>query len=109
MRHLLLLTLALSTAALADDKKVERMWKTKCQSCHGADGRAQTDKGKKMQMLDLSSPEWQAKKSDDDLKKAIKSGTRSEKDGVKKEMDAYDELTDEQLASLVAHIRSLKK
>ncbi|MFO0598111.1 MAG: cytochrome c [Myxococcaceae bacterium] len=107
---LLTLTLMLvPLAARADDAKTARMWKTKCQSCHGADGKAQTDKGKKMQIFDMSAADWQAKKTDDDLKKAIKSGTRTEKDGVKKEMDAYDDLTDEQLSALIAHIRSFKK
>ncbi|MEW5738504.1 MAG: cytochrome c [Myxococcota bacterium] len=99
----------LAAPASAADKKVEKLWKTKCQSCHGADGKAQTDKGKKMQVLDMSRADWQAKKTDDELKKAIKEGMKSEKDGVKKEMDAYAELSEEQLTGLVGFIRELKK
>jgi len=109
VKHLLLAVSLLSLPTFAADKKVEKMWKTKCQSCHGADGKAQTDKGKKMQIVDLSAPAWQAKKTDDELKKAIKEGTKLEKDGVKKEMDAYADLTDDQLAALIAHIRTLKQ
>lgn len=99
----------LSAPSFAADKKVERMWKSKCQSCHGADGKAQTDKGKKMQVRDLSAADWQAKMTDEAIKKAIREGTKSEKDGVKKEMDAYPELSDEQLGGLVSHIREFKK
>lgn len=105
----LVTTLLLAAPALSADKKVERMWKTKCQSCHGADGKGQTDKGKKMQIRDLSAADWQAKKTDDDLKKAIKEGNKSEKDGVKKEMDAYADLSDEQLTGLIGFIRGLKQ
>lgn len=103
------LALVAPAPAAAADKKIEKLWKTKCQSCHGADGKAQTDKGRKMQIRDLSNAGWQAEVSDEDLKKAIKLGTKTEKDGVKKEMDAYGELTDEQLAGLVSIVRGLKK
>lgn len=109
VKSLLVAVSLLSLSAFAAEKKVEKMWRTKCQSCHGVDGKAQTDKGKKMQMVDISTAEWQAKKSDAELKKAIKEGNKSEKDGVKKEMDAYADLSDEQLDGLIAHIRSLKK
>lgn len=94
--------------AHADVKKAERMWKSKCQSCHGKDGKGQTDKGKKMQVKDLSAADFQAKVTDDELKKAIKEGTKREQDGVKKEMDAYGDLSDEQLADLIAYVRALK-
>lgn len=112
MKRALSLVAALSLLALparGADKKIEKLWKQKCQSCHGADGRAQTGKGKKMQVKDLSAAEWQAKTTDEDITKAIREGNKSEKDGVKKEMDAYGELTDEQLAGLVSLIRGLKK
>jgi mono/diheme cytochrome c family protein len=105
---LLAALLLLAPVAHADAKKAERMWKSKCQSCHGKDGKGQTDKGKKMQVKDLSAAAWQAKVTDDELKKAIKEGTKTEKDGVKKEMDAYADLTDEQLADLIAYVRALK-
>jgi cytochrome c6 len=95
--------------AAAADKKIERLYKSKCQSCHGADGKAQTEKGKKMKMLDLTTAEWQAKNDDAAIIKAIKEGSKSEKDGVKKEMDPYDDLDEEQVKGLVAFIRELKK
>lgn len=94
-------------AALAADKKTERLWKAKCSACHGMDGKGQTEKGKKMQIGDMTSAEFQ-KGSDDDFKKAINEGVKKEKDGVKKEMDPYkDEVKGADLDNLVAHIRSL--
>ena len=88
-----------ATSSFAADKKVERLWKKKCGSCHGGDGKADTEKGKKMKMHSVATAEWQKKNS----------GVKEEKDGVKKEMDAYkDELKPEELDGLVQYIRDLK-
>jgi mono/diheme cytochrome c family protein len=87
------------------DKKVERTWKAKCASCHGADGKAQTDQGKKMKIADMTSAEWQKGKTDAQIKTAIE-------DGVKKgdaEMEGFkDKLPADQVEGLVAYVRSLK-
>jgi len=98
----------ISLPAFAADKKIERLWKSKCSSCHGADGKAETEKGKKMKTEDMTTAEFQ-KKSDADLKKAIDEGVAREKDGVKKEMDNYKDLTDEQKTGLITFMREFKK
>ncbi|MFZ5446025.1 MAG: c-type cytochrome [Myxococcota bacterium] len=111
MKRFTFLAVALAVAAaptFAADKKIERLWKSKCQSCHGADGKAETEKGKKMKMKDMSTAEWQ-KISDADIKKWTTEGVTEEKDGVKKEMDAYKDLTPEQLDGLVKLMREFKK
>ena len=97
-----------STPAWAADK-IERTWKSKCASCHGADGKGATEKGKKMKIADMTSADFKAKK-DDDMKKAIREGVKSEKDGVKKEMDAFkaEDLKDDQVDALIAFIKALK-
>ena len=105
----LLLASAAPARAGAPDKKTERLWKSKCASCHGEDGKGDTEKGKQMKIGDLSSADVQ-KKADDALKKAINDGIKEEKGGVKKEMDPYkEELKPEQVDALVAFIRGLKK
>ena len=112
MKRFMFLAAAFALAAApasAADKKIERLWKSKCASCHGADGKGETEKGKKMKIADLSGADAQ-KKSDADIKKAITDGIKTEKDGVKKEMDPFkDELKGDQLDGLVAFIRELKK
>src|SRR5512138_618457 len=116
MKHVRLLasiaagSLLLSASALAQaDKKVERAWKAKCASCHGAAGKGDTEKGQQMKIADMTSAEFQAKK-DDELKKAINDGVKKEKGGVKQEMDAFKgDLTPEQIDALIAYIRSFKK
>jgi mono/diheme cytochrome c family protein len=102
--------LLLGGAAHAQDKKTERLWKAKCASCHGADGKAQTENGKKQKVADYTAKEWQAAKNDADLKKAILEGVKKEKDGVKQEMDGYsDALKPGEADALVAYIRALAK
>jgi mono/diheme cytochrome c family protein len=100
----------LAAPALAEvDKKVERAWKAKCSSCHGAAGKADTEKGQQMKILDMTSAEFQARK-DDELKNAILNGVKKEKGGVKQEMDAFKgDLTPEQVDALIAYIRTFKK
>jgi mono/diheme cytochrome c family protein len=99
----------LSATALAEtDKKTERLWKAQCASCHGQGGMGDTGPGKAMKVQDMSTAAFQAKK-DDELKKAIVSGVKTEQGGVKQEMDAFKDLTPEQVDSLIALIRSFKK
>jgi mono/diheme cytochrome c family protein len=108
-----LLTLSFSPAARAGgppDKKIERLWKSKCASCHGEDGKADTEKGKQMKIGDLTAADFQKKRTDEEMKKVINDGFKEEKGGVKKEMDPYkDELKPEQVDALVAYIRGFKK
>ena len=83
------------------DKKIERTWKGKCAACHGADGKGQTDQGKKLGVKDYTSPEWQKSKTDDQLKKSITDGVPN-MDGFK------DQLPADQIDGLVAFVRQLK-
>ena len=72
-----------------------------CVPCHGADGRAQVEAGKAMQARDLSSPEVQAL-PDDRMRSQIKYG-RGRMPAIG---SAFD---DEQLAAVVAYVRSFAK
>ncbi len=99
----------LATSAYAADKKVERLFNSKCGSCHGKDGKAQTEKGKKMAVRDMTTDEY-LKGKDADWKKAIEDGVKKEEKGVKQEMDGYKaDLKGEEIDGLVKYIRELKK
>jgi mono/diheme cytochrome c family protein len=105
-----LIAVLMPLAARAEvDKKTERNWKAKCASCHGADGKGQTDQGTKMGIPDYTDPAWQKGKTDADITKAITEGVNREKAGKKQEMEPFkDKLPPEQIAALVAYIRTLK-
>jgi mono/diheme cytochrome c family protein len=99
----LLLSLCLSTAASAES--ASDIWKARCRSCHGEDGRAQTRVGQKEAIADLTQPAWQQSLTDADIRQVIAEGSpRNTK------MKPYKEkLTPEQISSLLTYIRGLKK
>jgi mono/diheme cytochrome c family protein len=96
-------------AAEAPNPQIDRLWRAKCASCHGADGKGQTEQGKKMQVRDMTTADFQ-KAPDDKLKATISDGLKKEENGVKQEMEAYKtKLRPEQIDGLVAYVRGLKK
>ncbi|MBA3913549.1 MAG: cytochrome c [Acidobacteriales bacterium] len=100
--------LAIITAAFAVllcssafGQSTEDLYKAKCASCHGADGKGETTMGKKMGLKDMGSADVQAM-SDADLAAVITNG--------KDKMPSYKgKLTDAQISDMVKYIRSLKK
>jgi cytochrome c6 len=93
------LGILLATAVPAAAADAGALYKSKCQVCHGADGKG-TPAGQKLGVKDFQSPEV-AKQSDADLMKTTKEG--------KGKMPKYDgKLTDDQIEELIKHIRSLK-
>lgn len=84
------------TTAFGEDAAA--LYKSKCASCHGADGSGQTTIGKSMKLKDLRSEEVQKS----DIKAVIADG--------KGKMPAYKaKLSAAEIDGLVAHIKSLKK
>jgi mono/diheme cytochrome c family protein len=108
MRMLRLLVLGVMCAAAAraeTDPKTARAWKGKCASCHGADGKGQTDQGKKMHIEDMTAASWQKGKTDAQIKTVIENGTKK----GEAEMEGYKDKIDPALIeSLVAYVRTLK-
>lgn len=75
------------------------LYKSKCQGCHGADGKASAI-GKKMGAKDFSDPDV-AKLTEADLIKVTADG--------KNKMPAYKgKLTDDQIKELAKYIKSMK-
>ena len=110
MRRILIAAFLFAPLVANADPATERLWKAKCGSCHGADGKGQTDQGKKMAVADMSTAAWQGQFTDDKIKAAISDGVKRDKGGVKQEMDGYKaKLQPEQIDALTAHIRTLKK
>ena len=109
MRIVFVLLLFGSVAFGETDPKTVRLWKTKCGSCHGADGKAQTEQAKKQAVADLTTPEWQKRFTDAQLKAVTEDGLhRTTKDGVKQDMDGYKgKLAPDQIDALVAYMRAL--
>ena len=94
-----MLFLAATLGVFAQDAK--DLFLDKCASCHGADGKGQTAKGKKLKMK--SATETTAKMSAADMIKVVTNGKGTD-------MDAYGkDLKPDQIKGLVDYYRSLGK
>lgn len=91
---------ASGTGLAAEAKDI---YKRKCVACHGATG-APTPPFAKRGVRDLSDPEWQKSKTDDQIRKAITEGSA----GTLMRSFAK-ELSKDDVAGLVAFIRSLDR
>ena len=91
-------TMLAPMAAFAADGAA--VYKAKCASCHGPDGKGETSIGKSMKLKSLGSPEVQ-KVSDAALTTVISDG--------KAKMPAYKtKLSADEIKALVTYIRTLK-
>lgn len=93
------LAFLLSASTRADDSA--SLYKAKCASCHGADGKANTPLGEATGARDFASPEVR-KEADKELIEITTMG--------RKKMPAYKStLKDSQIKDLVAYINELAK
>ena len=97
----LLVGLCLWSVPLRADTPGESLYKAKCATCHGADGKGETPVGKMYKLRDLGSADVQ-KQSDAELTSVIEKG--------KNKMPGYGRsLKEDQIKDLVAYIRTLAK
>jgi cytochrome c5 len=93
-----ILLIALPVLAAGPDGAA--IYKSKCQMCHAANGSGDTPVGKSLHVRDLRTDEVQ-KQTDVQLTKTIAGG--------KGKMPAYgQQLTNDDMSALIAHIRTLK-
>jgi len=93
--------LFLFTAPLCAQGDAGSIYKARCASCHGADGKGTTFMGKQTGVRDFASPEVQ-KEPDDELIGITAKG--------KKNMPGYEKsLSGSQIKDLVSYIRGLAK
>ena len=103
----LALALALPGLARAADDETATLWTKQCKSCHGLDGKAETDMGRKHKTPDMTTDKWQSNPRHTDawIKDVISNGIPNTK------MKGYvkdGKITEAQADALVKHVRSLK-
>jgi mono/diheme cytochrome c family protein len=98
----LVVALGMVLLAAPQDKDAKQVYLDKCSVCHGADGKGQTAKGKKLKMKDVASPEVR-KMSDADLLNIVLKGKGQDMDGFEKDLGA------DMCKKLTAYFRSLAK
>jgi mono/diheme cytochrome c family protein len=78
------------------------LFKQHCSKCHGSDGHAKTFRGRLTGARNLTNADWQAKTSDEHIFNVISTGRGKMPSFGKK-------LSEEEMNSLVAFVRGLKK
>jgi mono/diheme cytochrome c family protein len=90
--------------ASSNERTAPQLYRRYCVSCHGADGKAKTSKGKFSHARDLADAEWQAEVSDERIFNSIMNGRN-----VRGNMPAFaDKLNENEINSLVGFVRRLK-
>jgi cytochrome c553 len=109
MKRIILLAsvIGFATALAASAAEPKETWGASCARCHGADGKGQTNMGRKLGAKDYSDASVQAALTDEAAFKAIKEGFK-DKDG-KPAMRPSEKLSDEDIKGLVAYMRTFKK
>ena len=98
---LLSAALLVFSAAAAAQNAGEKVYKAKCASCHGADGKGETPAGKATKARDFCSEDVN-KETDEEWTAILVKG--------KNKMPAYDKkLSESEIKEVVAYIRSLCK
>lgn len=101
---LALLGLAAFTSGAADAKA---LYQKHCALCHGPDGKAETQAGKKLGAKDFTDARFQAALKDEEAFKAIKQGVRDK--AGKPVMKPLEGVSDEDIRALVKYVRTFKK
>ncbi|MEI7731095.1 MAG: cytochrome c [Verrucomicrobiota bacterium] len=109
MKHIVfagIVAVSLIGAASTQAEDGKALYDKDCAKCHGADGAGKTKMGAKLGIKDYTDAKVQAELKDDKAMKIIKEGL---KEGEKTLMKPAEGLTDDQIKSLIAYMRTLKK
>lgn len=90
-----------SVLQTTQEPTTDEIYAARCARCHGEDGKAETNMGKRMGARNFTDKTWQHDTKDEDIHSTIKNGNGA--------MPAFgSKLTEEQIKGLVGKIRKFK-
>ena len=99
--------LAAGGAGTTSVEEGRALWtENRCDLCHGEDGKADTKLGKRMQIADMSTAEWQKSHPDEAIRDVLVNGFKKGEDGRKSNHKALKGATPKQVDAVIALIRS---
>ncbi len=88
-------------AGYRPEKKLVRMWNSKCATCHGEDGRARTEQGEGMGIDDMTKAAYWKDVTVERARKSVLEGIKRTVNGKEQEMKPFgDRLTPQQVDAL---------
>ena len=88
-------------AGYKPEKKLVRMWNSKCATCHGEDGRGHTEQGVEMGIADMTKAAYWKDVTVESGRKAVLEGLKRKVNGKEQEMKPFgDRLTPQQVDAL---------
>jgi mono/diheme cytochrome c family protein len=91
----------LRPAGYKPEKKLVRSWDSKCATCHGEDGRGNTEQGKEMGIDDMTKAAYWKDVTVERARKSVLEGLKRKLNGKEQEMKPFgDRLTPQQVDAL---------
>jgi mono/diheme cytochrome c family protein len=88
-------------AGYKPEKKIVRLWNSKCATCHGEDGRGHTEQGKEMGIDDMTKAAYWKDVTVERGRKTVLEGLKRTLNGKEQEMKPFgDRLTPQQVDAL---------
>jgi len=88
-------------AGYKPEKKLVRLWNSKCATCHGEDGRARTEQGSEMGIDDMTKAAYWKDVTVERARKSVLEGLKRTLQGKEQEMKPFgDRLTPQQVDAL---------
>ena len=88
-------------AGYKPEKKLVRLWNSKCATCHGEDGRGHTEQGKEMGIADMTKAAYWKDVTVESGRKLVLEGLKRKVNGKEQEMKPFaDRLTPQQVDAL---------
>ena len=97
-------------AGYKPEKKIVRLWDSKCATCHGEDGRAHTEQGEVMGIDDMTKAAYWKDVTVERARKSVLEGLKRTVKGKEQEMKPFgDRLTPQQVDALNLYAVSFLK
>ena len=108
MAMLAMAAVTFSGAAFAADPDGAKLFSKNCMTCHGKDGKGETDIGEAMKITNLTDAKVQERLTDDGIIKQMTDGSKDKETGKDRMPSFKATLKPDEMKAVVKHVRGFK-